>query len=59
MVDGMLQLQGQTLWPITDQAQAALTSALAAAMPAVPQDQIKILETVQASTALHSVMQVL
>ena len=52
MVDGMLQLQGQNLWPFTDQTQDALKTALAAAMPAVPQDQIKILETVQASTAL-------
>ena len=52
MVDGMLQLQGQNLWPFADQTQAALTFALAAAMPAVPQDHIKILETVQASTAL-------
>ena len=52
MLDGMLQLQGRNLWPWSDHAQAAVTSALAAAMPAVPQGQVKILETIQASTAL-------
>ena len=59
MVDGMLQLQGQNLWPFTDQAQAALTAALAAAMPAIPQDQIRILETFQASTSHPSMIQLL
>lgn len=48
MVDGVLQLQGQRLWPFDDKAQAALTSVLAAAMPGVPRDSVKVLETVQA-----------
>ena len=53
MLDGMLQLQGHNLWPLSDSAEAAVVSALAAAMPVVPQGQVKILETIQASKALH------
>jgi len=49
MLDGVLQLQGQRLWPFDDKAQAALTSALATVMPAMPRDQVKILDSVQAS----------
>ena len=50
-LDGVAQLQGQGLWPFDDRMQGALVSALAAAMPGIPQNQVKIEEAVQASTA--------
>lgn len=56
-LDGVAQLQGQGLWPFDDRMQGALVSALAAAMPGIPQNQVKIEEAVQASTAhgyIHS-----
>ena len=52
VLEGVVELQGQNVWPFSDHTQAALQSALAAAMPAVLQDQVKILDTVQASTIL-------
>lgn len=50
-LDGVAQLQGQGLWPFDDRMQGALVSALAAAMPGIPQNKVKIEEAVQASTA--------
>lgn len=50
-LDGVVQLQGQGLWPFDDRMQGALVSALAAAMPGIPQNEVKIEEAVQASTA--------
>ena len=51
VVDGMLQLQGQKLWPFDSGPRIALEAALAAAMPGIVADRIKILDTERACTS--------
>ena len=50
VVDGVLQLQGQRLWPFDGGPRIALKSALIAAMPGIVADRIRILDTEQACT---------